>query len=80
MLVNFKSQLAVTPSPASDRAKWQNEADLVGHEPLFDALWQQLDLIHLAKNVVRNDPIGSLLPAERASVWVSPQITLLWIR
>ena len=68
VLVNFKSQLAAAPTPQSDRAKWRNEADSVGPEQLFDALWQTLDLVHLAKDVVPDDPTGSLLPAERAAL------------
>ena len=68
MLLNFNSQLAVTPSPQSDRAEWQKKANSVGHERLFDALWQPLDLFYIAKNVVPNDPAGGLLFAERAAL------------
>lgn len=67
VLANFKSQLAAT-LPQSDRAKWQDEANLVGHEQLFDALWQSLDLVYLANEVVPNDPAGGLLRAERAAL------------
>jgi tetratricopeptide (TPR) repeat protein len=68
VLANFKSQLATTPSPQSDRAKWQNEADLIGHEYLFNALWQALELVHLPKDVDLNDPDGPLVFAEREAL------------
>ncbi|MBI3418382.1 MAG: hypothetical protein HY043_24090 [Verrucomicrobia bacterium] len=65
---NFKSQLATVPSPQSDRAKWQNEADSIGHERLFDALWQSLEFVHVPKEVVLNDPAGALLHTEQAAL------------
>ena len=64
----FKSQLATVPSPQSDRARWQDEADSIGHELLFEALWQSLEFVHLPKDVVLNDPVGPLLPAEQAAL------------
>jgi hypothetical protein len=65
---NFKSQLATVPSPQSDRTKWQNEADSIGHERLFRALWQSLEFVFVAKDVVLNDPGGPILPAEQAAL------------
>ena len=83
---NFKSQLTTVPSHQSDRAKWQLEADSVGHERLFDALWRSLELVYVAKDVILNDPAGALLPAERAAlshlmewnvIWANTQIDAL---
>lgn len=34
----FLSQLAQSPGPRTDRARWQDEADAVGHAVLFEAL------------------------------------------
>lgn len=75
---NFKSQLATVPSPQSDRAKWQNEADSIGHEQLFNGLWQDFELIHVPKEVVPDHPAGALLPAERAALDHLMQWSVIW--
>jgi tetratricopeptide (TPR) repeat protein len=76
--VNFKSQLTATPSPQSDRAKWQNEADSIGHERLFDALWVSLEFVYLPKEVILTDTAGALLPAERAALDHLMQRSVIW--
>ena len=65
---SFESQLATAPSPQSDRAKWQSEADSIGHERLFEALWRSLEFVYVAKDVVLNDPVGAILYAEQAAL------------
>ena len=74
----FKAQLDTVPSQQSDRSKWQGEADSIGHGRLFDALWQSLELVHVAKNVISNDPAGALLPAERAALDHLMQWNVIW--
>ncbi len=78
VLASFKSQLAAAPSTQSDRAKWQNEADTVGHERLFDALWQALDFVFVPEEVVRNHPTGGLLPAERDALHHLMDWNVIW--
>jgi tetratricopeptide (TPR) repeat protein len=75
---HFSSQLATVPSQQSDRAKWQLEADSIGHKRLFDALWQSLELVYVAKDVISNDPAGALLPAERAALNHLMQWNVIW--
>jgi hypothetical protein len=78
VLAKFKAHLAAIPSPQLDRAKWQSEADKVGHEQLFDAVWEPLDFIYLAKGTVSNDAAGSLLLAERAALDHLMQWNVIW--
>ena len=75
---NFESQLATCPTPQSDRAKWQKEADSTGHERLFDAIWQSLEFVHVDKDVVLNDPAGVLLPAEQAALDHLGRWNVIW--
>ncbi len=77
---NFQPQLATVPSPQSDRAKWQNEADSIGHKQLFEALWQSLEFVYVAKNVVTNDPVGVMLPAEQAALHHLAAWNVIWGR
>ena len=75
---NFESQLAACPTPQSDRAKWQKEADSTGHDRLFDAIWQSLEFVHVDKDVVLNDPAGPLLPAEQAALDHLGRWNVIW--
>jgi hypothetical protein len=45
---------------------------------LFDALWQSLELVHVAKDVILNDPAGALLPAERAALSHLMKWNVIW--
>jgi hypothetical protein len=65
---HFTSLLEKPPSNQSDRAIWQTEADSIGHEQLFDAIWQRLDTVYIPKGVVQNHPVEPLLPAERVAL------------
>ena len=75
---NFESQLATIPSPQSDRAKWQDEADSLGHKQLFEALWQPLEFVYVPKDVVLNDPVGVILPAEQAALHHLADWNVIW--
>ena len=68
VLASFKSKLANVPPLQSDRTKWQQEADSIGHEWLFEGLWNSLEFVYVAKDVIQNDPAGKMLPAEMAAL------------
>ena len=67
VLDQFKKLLDTEPGARSDRSLWQADADDVGFEPLFDALWKTLSFVYVDSNVVTDDPAGVLLSSEVAA-------------
>lgn len=67
---HFLTRLTVPPKSHSDRAVWISDADAVGHEVLFEALWSRFDCVYLAENVVDSEPAGPRLAAEKEALRV----------
>lgn len=58
----FLEALQHAPSPRADRARWQADADNVGHAALFGALWQATEVLHLPARTLAS--AGTLWSAE----------------
>lgn len=67
---HFLKQLKEPPGPHSDRAVWIADADSVGHDVLFEALWGGLDCLYLPADVVDSEPAGPRLAAEKEALRV----------
>ena len=73
---HFLGQITSPPSPTSDLALWQSEAKALGHDLLFDTLWQQTEVLYVSPRVVLGEPASPLLAAEQEAV----SLLLRWKR
>jgi hypothetical protein len=64
----FLITLGSSPGSKTDRAIWQSEADSLGHQKLFDQLWDRTDVIIVSGTPIDEDPAAPLLRAERAAL------------
>ena len=67
VLDQFKKLLSAEPRSKSDRILWQNDADTIGPEQLFNALWDKLSFVYIDSTVDANDPAGVVLWSEAAA-------------
>jgi hypothetical protein len=67
---HFLTRLGKAAGPNSDRAEWIADADAVGHDVLFAALWRWLDCVYLPAEVVDSEPAGPRLAAEKEALRV----------
>lgn len=65
---HFTNTLGTKPGDRSDRARWQADADDVGHALLFASLWERSDVLFLTPEVITGLPAGPLLFAEREAL------------
>jgi energy-coupling factor transporter ATP-binding protein EcfA2 len=69
VLAAFAAGLATPPPLGSDRMLWQAEAEALGAEALFDAIWEAAEAVYLRGDAIMADPSGMpLLIAERAAL------------
>jgi len=69
VLAAFVGALATAPTDRSDRILWQGEAEALGGEALFDAIWEAAEGVYLRGDAIVGDPSGMpLLAAERAAL------------
>ena len=66
----FLTRLSEPAGARSDRAVWLTEANAVGHEVLFEALWGRLECIYLPAEVVDSYSGGPRLAAEKEALRV----------
>ncbi len=71
---HFLTRLQKPAGQQSDRAVWMDDAAAVGHEALFEALWERFDCIYLPADVVDSEPAGPRLTAEKEAL----RILLEW--
>ena len=64
VLTAFRKRLAAPFGNRADRAQWQTEADQVGHDTLFEALWAASRVLHIPAYTV---------PADRDVPWAAEQ-------
>lgn len=62
----FCELLLGSPPVRSDRALWQADADALGHEILFDAVWEKTRVLYVPATLPLN--AGGLWPAEREAL------------
>jgi hypothetical protein len=65
---NFSKQLGGPAKQRSDRAQWADEAEKVGHDVLFEALWSRLECVYLSGEVIESGPGGPRLEAEEEAL------------
>jgi len=60
--------LEASPSPRSDRACWQLEAESLGLERLCNEVWERTEVVYLDSLPLLDDPAGPLFRAEREAL------------
>lgn len=65
----FLAKLATDPDPRADQARWQTDANAVGHGALFDALWAATQVLYVPGTAATAGNVG-IWDAERAAVEV----------
>jgi hypothetical protein len=65
---HFCRNLERPPHARADRKLWQRQADSLGHEFLFDAIWEQTGAFYLPNHVHGSHPAGALLEGEREAL------------
>jgi hypothetical protein len=65
---HFCRNLERPPHARADRKLWQRQTDSLGHEFLFDTIWERTEAFCLPNHVHGSHPAGALLEGEREAL------------
>ncbi|HLX08758.1 MAG TPA: hypothetical protein VKY89_12945 [Thermoanaerobaculia bacterium] len=68
VIADVVNNLKSAPSRKSDRALWQEDAEIAGLAYLSESLWEQAEVIYLSDEIIADDPAGPLFRAEQEAL------------